>query len=232
MIKQTLELLGKQIIVQLPDKKAAIDLANWRVGANSKEVIILNETMKRTTQRDLMFEVGTEIGIYTVFYGKHFRSVVAIEPDKIYQRSLARNAELNHINVHIEKAACGNKPGKAFLYTNEKIGNSLCPTLLPEYGEAKSYKAKRNVTIKTIDAIAEVYGYPSFIKIDVEGYDVEVLEGAKETLQKLEALQIELHPEQINKNIVSDCYALLKEANLRQIYTIKRGNELLELWIR
>ena len=78
----------------------------------------------------------------------------------------------------------GNKKETAFLY-NVNPNNRGMLRLLPENDGTKSYE-KEEVVIDTLDNSMEKFSItkPDFIKIDVEGFEYKVLQGAHKTLSK------------------------------------------------
>lgn len=64
------------------------------------------------------------------------------------------------------------------------------------------YQAKEEIQVETLDAIFPTLQIPAehcFLKIDVQGYEKNVLEGAKNTLQKIKGVQIEMSLQELYK---------------------------------
>lgn len=115
--------------------------------------------------------------------------VVAVEPDELNQSILKEKflyARLvNKPIIVIGKAVsdeCGVKtmmidsPGCAMNTLSEKWVKSLRADTT-RFGAALDFHEKRIVETTTIDKLIDDYGIPTFIKIDVEGYEDHVLRG-------------------------------------------------------
>lgn len=132
-----------------------------------------------------VFDVGAHHGLYTllasVMVGRSGR-VVAFEPSPREQKQLRSNVKLNKCkNVRIEPVAVGSSRGLADLFLvqgNEDYCNSLRPPAV------KAQTLTLSVAVETLDdflrdnAISRV----DFIKLDVEGGELEVLRGACQLL--------------------------------------------------
>lgn len=114
--------------------------------------------------------------------------VYACEPLPENVPVIQENIKLNSLtNVEVIPEAIGAQSGSVRFRPNSN-GN-VQPDGVPGGIE---------VRVTTIDELCERYGFtPDLIKIDVEGYEVGVLEGAKQTLSRHPGLQIEVHPHQI-----------------------------------
>lgn len=130
---------------------------------------------------DLVFDVGANKGDYADFFLELGGRVVAMDPQPECCEILRRLAASGDIVV--ENVAVGSKPGTLPLHT---CGISGWATVSPEWiersKEIPSYAgtqwgSDRTVPVTTLDALAQKYGVPAFVKIDVEGFEVEVLRG-------------------------------------------------------
>lgn len=99
--------------------------------------------------------------------------VWAIEPNRHNVRAGVRNCELNHIrNLQVIEAAASAAPGQ--LWFNRSMNGQVA--LKHELGA-------HLVEVITIDNLAAKFGPPDVLYIDVEGFECEVLAGAKGTLE-------------------------------------------------
>jgi FkbM family methyltransferase len=132
---------------------------------------------------DLVFDVGAHFGKYAECFTALGATVIAIEPNPSCCESLRRLARSR--NIHVENCAVGDQPGKLQLHICVEYPS--LSTVTNEWYEAaqNSPLQHRNahwqepieVDVVTLDQLAARYGIPSFVKIDVEGFDDHVLRG-------------------------------------------------------
>jgi FkbM family methyltransferase len=114
--------------------------------------------------------------------------VYACEPMRDNILVIERNLALNGIkNVRIVPKALGPRSGSVRF----RMDTNSSP--LGHHNERGV-----DVDMATIDELCEVDSFvPDLIKIDVEGYEADLLEGAARTLKHRPALHVEVHPHQI-----------------------------------
>lgn len=133
---------------------------------------------------DLFLDVGANIGSYTVLAAAAKRAnVISIEPHPITMTKLKKNLVANNIDGRVRalEVALGSKSGKVNFTTNLDTMNRVMGS------------ADRNtklVEMKTLDAIVGDES-PAFIKLDVEGFEADVISGATKTLSNPSVLAIE-----------------------------------------
>jgi len=127
-----------------------------------------------------VFDIGANVGEYThTFLALGARKVVAVEPTPILADELKRirNARLSVV------AAAGAVRGKLLLkISNHSQLNSFSPEWIDNALEIASeghpqWIGEVEVDVFSIDDLIRTWGVPDFIKIDVEGYELEVLKG-------------------------------------------------------
>lgn len=130
---------------------------------------------------DLVFDIGANVGVYTETFVSLGAHVVAVEPNPLLIRVLKNIRPFDLVTT--ECTALGSKVGVGDLHL---CGKDYLATLSEEWmavaGHADrfqgiSWDQKISVPISTVDALILKYGEPSFIKIDVEGFEREVLTG-------------------------------------------------------
>jgi len=128
---------------------------------------------------DRCFDVGANIGNRTEIFLLIGADVVAVEP----QSDCSKMLELRFNNkIKIEKKALGesNKSGTIYISNTAEI-SSLSQDWIKAVSHSRfsnsQWNTKEDVQITTLDALIERYGLPAFCKIDVEGYEEEVLKG-------------------------------------------------------
>lgn len=133
---------------------------------------------------DLFVDVGANIGSYTVLASAVCGAeTIAIEPDPVTMGWLKKNIAANQIGdaVATVEAAVGREEGEV----NFTVG---LDTVNQVAGE--SHTNTRKVRVMTLDEVLSGRS-PAFIKLDVEGYEAEVIGGASETLKNPSLLAIE-----------------------------------------
>src|SRR5918911_2773224 len=141
---------------------------------------------------DLAFDVGAHVGSRTLVWTRLGARVVAIEPVPHAMRVL-RAVYGHHPRVALVQAAVGRQPGSLPMLVSER--EPTVSTLSSDWAERMLHErhafARTRwghsvlVPVTTLDALIARYGRPAFCKIDVEGYDLEVLEGLSEPLPAL-----------------------------------------------
>jgi FkbM family methyltransferase len=142
-------------------------------------------------------DVGANIGLYTLAMGKLVGptgKVVSFEPaSESYQALLehvCRNSLAKIVEAHM--LVVGNKAGNCNFTDDGVLGTNRVGDSVSQGIIAKIVKRR----LVTLDQI--IYGdgpLPDLIKIDVEGYEMDVLEGSQKILtQKRCPILCELHP--------------------------------------
>jgi FkbM family methyltransferase len=149
--------------------------------ANFYEAHLLAK-VKHLIKDAAVLDVGANIGNHSIYFSKiaGARSVTAFEPQRQVYKMLERNVALNDLkNVTTHNVAVGAKAGTA------AIGNTRSKALgTANFTDGEGY------TVRSIDEMAVPV---DFLKIDVEGYHLHVLNGALNTLaEKAPVVWIEL----------------------------------------
>jgi FkbM family methyltransferase len=140
-------------------------------------------------------DVGANVGAYALLLGMWTRPggrVYAFEPSRQAFDGLAAHVRLNGLEgiVHPVRAAVSDTVGTAALAAEGHHGTSR----LARGGEGGT-ETVETVTIDDFCAREEIV--PTLIKIDVEGWELEALRGARETIARAGdglALFVEMHP--------------------------------------
>lgn len=148
-------------------KKAALYLSGGR-NPQDEEV----ELIRRFVDKDNVYvDVGANIGTIAIPVAELVRTVVAFEPVKENRDLLEENIRLNGIhNVEIHPVALGKEYGRV--------------SLAPHSGEDSWTYAVQEGDDTELVPLDSILSSADFIKIDVEGYELEVLQGAREIIRQ------------------------------------------------
>jgi FkbM family methyltransferase len=175
------------------------DIEKWRYSSFYEKEPETIEWLR--DMRGNLFDVGANIGIYSLYYGRigHYDSkVIAIEPFKKNFARLCENIKLNRLdNIHPLNMAVDKEWNIRFLNPVSEETGSSGHQLSDEKGE-KCFV----VSIDTIYDMAKTFFFPiNYIKIDTDGNEYDIIQGAKETLasKDLQSVLIEVnnHKEEI-----------------------------------
>ena len=137
-----------------------------------------HEILKLINKGDLYFDIGAHLGEKSKpFIEKKIRTIM-VEPLPICVKTLKRLYSKNSI-VKIIPKGLGSKNTKKILSINKQM-----PTVSTFAKHWKSgrfsnltWSEKTQIQITTLDALIKKFGDPQYIKIDVEGYELNVLKG-------------------------------------------------------
>jgi FkbM family methyltransferase len=140
----------------------------------------------------LGIDLGANLGYTTLNMSRGMQEIVAIEPDKRTRNLLKMNVRENGLagKIRICSFAVSDKSGSQSIYYTDKPNlTMLCE---PSLDKRKLY-SKGKIKTKTLDQLGFI---PDFIKMDIEGFEVEVLRGGMNTLSSSPncKLLIEVHP--------------------------------------
>jgi FkbM family methyltransferase len=164
--------------------------ANKRmIEQRSREIGFYHGLLQGFRKGDLIFDIGANHGQKSDIFLRMGAKVVAVEPDEVNQSILKKKFLWGRFVkkpiVVIGKAVsdkCGvetmwiDAPGSAKNTLSGKWVETL-RTDKTRFGEALDFRGEKIVETTTLDKLVEVYGLPVFIKIDVEGYEPNVLRG-------------------------------------------------------
>jgi FkbM family methyltransferase len=149
----------------------------------------------------LVFDVGANVGNRTKVFAKLGATVIAVEPQPSCADFLESVFSGNR-RVHLVREALGAKRGEADMMIAE---STTLSTLSTEWVEAMTHSGrfegtrwnkKQRVQVNTLDRLIEVYGVPDFVKVDVEGFEEQVVAGLS---QPVGIISLEITPEFLDK---------------------------------
>jgi FkbM family methyltransferase len=139
----------------------------------------------------LAFDIGSHVGDRIGSFRRLGVRVVALEPQPLCARAI-RAIYDGDAGVLLVEAACGPSSGSLKLHINSR--NLTVTTASPEFvrsaqgaggWEGQRWDQVIEVPVTTLDALIDEHGTPAFVKVDVEGFEADVLAGLSRALPAL-----------------------------------------------
>lgn len=166
--------------------------------------------LKALNADDIVYEIGGHIGSWTVFIGQHCHQgqVAVFEPDANNASANRHNIKLNELsNVSVIQKAASNQNGVARLNTDSNTTTGI-------HSLIRQTQKSEGVEVETIrlDEVPDSHQLPTptAMKIDCEGAELMVIEGAENLLAKTRVVMIETHGD-ILKQAGSSTEAVLQK---------------------
>ncbi len=151
---------------------------------------------------DLVFDVGANLGEVTEVFAGIAGKVVALEPVPESFAVLRNKFSSLSGRLELRRVAVGQKMELGTIFTSESAPTIGAASMAlnwidavsrtNRFGPGNRWDRPINIEVTTLDDLIREYGIPAFIKIDVEGYELEVLKGLS---RPVKALSFEFTPE-------------------------------------
>lgn len=198
---------GKQTQFLLPNTKDHIQ----RIVANHQvfyEQTMLMDVKNRVPEDSVIIDVGAYIGNHSMFFAQHCQArVFSIEPNSEAFALLEKNIQLNGLEnkTTLYNYGIGKKRGKGSIVGGSEDNMGMSQLKDNVEGE---------VVIETIDHLFSELNRVDVMKIDVEGMEMDVLQGAANTLKKHKPL---LYIETTTDDNLHLVYSFLKKFNYKSL---------------
>lgn len=224
---------GLMIVNRFDCNHEQVGHGQWLLDHGSVSSIEANETYQclKHLETPVIFDVGANIGTYTTWIAQLFPrgKVYCFEPQRLVFQMLCGNLAINNFdNCYAYNMALGNVDSilefeEPDYYQKEDFGTF---SLIEDKIKTRS-EYRHTVNLLTLDSFTTHYKVDKvdFIKIDVEGMDLDVLKGGKKTLETHRPSIFIEHSDN-RKSILNDIVEYLGINN----YTYKViGNNLLAI---
>jgi FkbM family methyltransferase len=183
----------------------------------------LEPLLKKVDNINTIIDIGSNKGQFSILARSFFPSskIYSFDPQKKYldiQKKILKKKDINYFNIGI-----GNKKRlKKFFITSREDSSSF---LKPKRINNKNYEIKniKKIKIDKLDNLIDIKKIkgPVLIKIDIQGYELEALKGAKKILKVADYLIAEISYQKIYDNQVSniDLLSYLKKINFKKLLT-------------
>lgn len=155
-----------------------------------REPRVLDFVLNSVKSKQTAWDVGANHGYFTLILGKlvgDSGTVVAFEPEPETLRQLEKNIKSNNLdNVKIVPTALSNSSGRSKMHISDRTASGVSHLVYDQDQEDNEMivevEVTRGDTLVNNDSVA----VPNFIKIDAEGFELEVLQGLEATLDNQE----------------------------------------------
>lgn len=183
---------------------------------------------------DVLWDVGANVGVYSLYAGLMDKGikVLAFEPSASNYFVLNRNIELNGLADRVQafNVALNNSTQAGTLHMSSSDLGRSCHSFdskLDPYGKPMQASFEQGMVGVTADDFVTVFGaaQPNHLKIDVDGNELLILEGAKQLLANpaLKTVQAEL--DTARDDYMARANAIMAEAGFKPGKTTSIGND-------
>jgi FkbM family methyltransferase len=177
-------LLGRRAVAPLGDRSHVwVDLhytaASMVLYANPPDWSEMTAWRRVLRPGDVFLDVGANIGTYTVWAAELGAEVIALEPSTDACARLEENLALNGYQARVICAAAGARPGTARFTTGQGSANRIDPD------------GATQTQVVTVDSLIG-NRVAAGMKVDVEGFELDVLRGCAHALAEHRILTIQL----------------------------------------
>lgn len=183
------EIAGNKMCLDLKDPGISSDLLRDGI----REPFLTESIQEEIREGDVIVDIGANIGYYALqearLVGDNGK-VYAIEPVPENVELLKKNIELNNYsNIEVFQLAVGGVNKTDYVYiSNCRNTASMIKT--------RASIDKVPIEVTTLDKFLKNKPQPNLIRMDVEGYEVEIVKGMRRLLESNNPLKliVELHP--------------------------------------
>lgn len=220
-------LQGFRILVD-PTEDRGLELALFRQG--TYEHGTLSFIRQALRPGDVFLDVGANIGLMSLCAASALRGtgkVLSFEPMKATFETLTRNIQFNGFgNIEAFNLALGAADAHLEMFDSLKSNRGAASLIRPEGAAAGQRVAIRRLD----DVLAErAVERVACVKMDVEGWELEVLKGAQRLLSSPDAPLCILECSKLHAmqgGSVGDLYRFVRGINAYRVFRLSRGKEM------
>ncbi len=207
-----------------PSEDAGVELSLHETGTYEKGILTFLQSNLR--KGDCFVDVGANIGLMSIFASNcvgNEGQVLAYEAHPKTAELLKENIGLNQLlNIQVCQYALGSEEGQTKIYDNWQI-NRGGASLIVKTNDSIAF----DIEIHQLDNKIPTNLQPKIIKIDVEGFELEVLKGASETIKRFQPILI-VEFSEIRENVHesgAQLVEIIKTFGNYRFYKLKGGKE-------
>jgi FkbM family methyltransferase len=181
---------------------------------------------------DVVLDIGANIGYYVLTEAKILGDtgkIYAVEPVSSNFKLLQKNIALNNLkNASTFQYAFGEKNSRSQIFVSNM--SNLCA--INKDAVNGEILGIQQVNMITIDEFVKDKETPKLIRMDVEGYEYEILKGMSSTLEGDVKILMELHPlpRYLAPQKLEELYQILEKHHFRAKFVVFE-NKVIENWL-
>lgn len=154
---------------------------------------VIEDVLARSNPSDVFMDIGANVGIYSCLVGQTVARTIAVEPVASNVEALKRNRDLNDVPCSVQQRALSDADEPVTLEVDRfglEAGLASHRVAGTDELDGVQVEASRGDRLT-----ADLSATPTVIKIDVEGHELEVIDGLETTLKdSCRLMYCELHP--------------------------------------
>ena len=168
---------------------------------------------------DMYFDIGANFGNRIApINSLKLKTIVAVEPQEKCCEVLRENFQ----NIIVLQMGMGSScTEKTFYIADDPVLSSFSPNFIDSTKDTRfighTWQEGTTVKVATLDSLILEYGIPKFIKIDVEGYEHEVLKGLS---YPVKYISFEYTVPELEQNLLGSCSRLMEIASYTFNYSV------------
>jgi len=216
------EVNGSRMYLDLKDKGVSRDLLlDGKREIISTDYLLSSNILK---EGDVVLDIGANIGYYALIESKLIGDrgkVYAVEPVSTNIDILKKNIGLNDCkNIKIFNFAIGDTNKKSRIYISDRC--NLCSIGKKPEGVID----EQIVDVLTVDSLLKGRDNPNLIRMDVEGYEYNVIKGMCKTLENDVKIFMEVHGPFLTRKQLEEMFDILKQHDFQvQCIMMDRKNK-------
>jgi len=160
-------------------------------GNFKSEKDIIKDCLQNTSSKDVFYDIGANIGLYSCLIGQTGAKIIPFEPQPENAKRCDENLKMNDLEPNTREIALSEEDRKVTLEIEDR-------GLMSGAGRSQiSSNGAEGITVETrrVDKLVRNndIDQPSVVKIDVEGAEMSVIRGFGDVLEGVDTLYCEIH---------------------------------------